>query len=281
MALSRRRLLVSLFVVGALAGAGVAAVLFYPDPAGAAITAEQVDLSPLDRVPPETWRRVAAKRIFFAHKSVGDDIVAGLADIAARKPGVVPPVLVAEGPTERPGLTHCQNGVNEDPLSKLAAFSAALDAGPPPDVAAVKFCYLDFAAVPPADLFAAYRSAIDALRSRHPGTTFVHVTMPLNHVAVGPKARVNAMLGREVAGYAGNRVRAEYNRLLRAEYAEREPIFDLARTESTLPDGRRATFEGGVECMAEGYTRDGGHLSEAGRLAAARDFLLALAGAAK
>ena len=273
----RRTLLTSLLVVGALA-AGAAAYLFRPDPAGAEIAAEQVDLSPLDRVPAETWQRLAAKRIFFAHKSVGDNIVTGLTDIAARKPGVVPPITLAESsPSDAAGLTHCDNGENHDPASKIAAFSAALDAGPAPDIAVLKFCFLDADAMAAGELFAAYKAAVAALRERHPATTFVHVTMPLSRVQTGAKARVKSALGMEVYGHAPNRARAEYNRLLRAEYGGKEPMFDVARTESTLPDGRRAVFGGGVECMAWGYTPDGGHLSEAGRLAAARDFLLTLA----
>lgn len=277
----RRTLLLSLLLVGVGAG-GAAAFLLRPDPAGASVTSEQVDLAPLDRVPAETWQRLGSKRVFFAHKSVGDDIVAGLAEIAARKPGIVPPIVRTPGSTGGdPGFAHCDNGENHDPASKIAAFSAALDEGPEPDLAVLKFCFLDVDAMPRAELFAAYKAAIAALRERHPGVTFVHVTMPLTRVQTGARARVRSVLGMDVYGYAPNVGRAEYNRLLRAQYEGREPVFDLARTESTLPDGRRAVFGDGIECMAEGYTRDGGHLSEAGRLAAARDFLLALAEASR
>ncbi|MCC6659358.1 MAG: SGNH/GDSL hydrolase family protein [Phycisphaerales bacterium] len=276
-----RRFLAGISVLGLLACAAAAAVLLRPDPAGASITPQEVDLSPLDRIPAAAWDRLAARRIYFAHKSVGDDIVAGIEQIRAARPQISLAVLAADGPGEQPGMTHCQNGTNEDPMSKIAAFSAGLESGPAPDIAILKFCYVDYGALPPAELFAAYKAAIDSLRSRNPGTTFIHVTMPLTHVASGPRARLRALLGRDVTGYSQNRVRNEYNRLLRAEYSGREPVFDLARTESTLPDGRRATFDSDQECMAAGYTSDGGHLSEAGRLAAARDFLLTLAGAAE
>jgi hypothetical protein len=74
--------------------------------------------------------------------------------------------------------------------------------------------------------------------------------------------------------------RDEYNRLLRATYAGREPVFDLARVESTAPDGTRVTVTwNGITApaLSPAYTDDGGHLNARGRLAAAREFLTVLA----
>ncbi len=88
------------------------------------------------------------------------------------------------------------------------------------------------------------------------------------------------LFGRSPYGTVENVRRDEYNRLLRATYAGREPIFDLARIESTAPDGRlvTVTWDGiTVPAMAPEYTVDGGHLNALGRQRAAREFIAVLA----
>jgi lysophospholipase L1-like esterase len=77
--------------------------------------------------------------------------------------------------------------------------------------------------------------------------------------------------------------RAQYNTLLRRAYAGREPLFDLARIESTAPDGHAVTVEWNASvapAMASAYTDDGGHLNEQGRDVAARALIRVLAQAA-
>src|SRR5205085_12594035 len=67
-------------------------------------------------------------------------------------------------------------------------------------------------------------------------------------------------------------------------YAGREPIFDLARVESTAPDGKlvTVTWEGvTAPAMAAQYTEDGGHLNALGRARAAREFIAVLARASQ
>ena len=129
-------------------------------------------------------------------------------------------------------------------------------------------------------LFARYRATIDDLRTKNPGTTFVHVTAPLTVVQGGVKENLKRLLGRAPYGTIENMRREEYNTLLRQAYREREPIFDLARVESTAPDGTVVTTEwkGSVApAMAPAYTDDGGHLNAAGKLRAARELVSVLA----
>jgi hypothetical protein len=74
--------------------------------------------------------------------------------------------------------------------------------------------------------------------------------------------------------------RQEYNNLLRQAYQGREPIFDLARVESTTADGRAATatWQGkSVPILVKEYTDDGGHLNALGRTRAARELIAVLA----
>jgi hypothetical protein len=149
------------------------------------------------------------------------------------------------------------------------------------EVALVKFCYVDFSADTDAKaLFARYRASIDVLRSRHPGTTFVHVTAPLTEVQGGAKGLLKRLLGRAPYGTVENVRREEYNALLRETYGGREPIFDLARIESVAPDGTAVTTQWKgrvVPAMAPVFTEDGGHLNAAGKLRAARELVSVLA----
>lgn len=212
-------------------------------------------------------QRVAHERIFFGHQSVGAQILQGVKELSAKE-GV--PVFIKDEFVPE----------NGEPLRKLAAFKAAVGAGSRYDVALVKFCYVDITAdTDPAVLFDHYRQAIGELRAKNPHTVFVHATLPLTTVQSGPKAWVKRALGRSPYGTVENVKRDEYNRLLRATYAGREPIFDLARIESTAPDGTlvTVTWEGiTVPAMSPAYTTDGGHLNAVGRALAAREFLAVL-----
>jgi lysophospholipase L1-like esterase len=77
-----------------------------------------------------------------------------------------------------------------------------------------------------------------------------------------------------------NQYPATNNELLIKEYDGKEPVFDLAKTESTLPDGTRETFtkDGKTHySMVLEYTHDGGHLNETGHKKAAEQLLILLA----
>jgi len=82
------------------------------------------------------------------------------------------------------------------------------------------------------------------------------------------------MLGRAPYGTIENLRREEYNTLLRRAFRGREPIFDLARVESTAPDGTTASVNwNGHERAGHGRGNTpttGGHLNAKGKLLAAR-----------
>lgn len=213
---------------------------------------------------------VAQRRVFFAHQSVGANILEGVRELAGRG-----------GVRVRIDDTYVER--NGEPLRKLANFADALGEGSRYDIALVKFCYVDVnAATDAAALFARYRAAIDQLRKRNPRTTFVHVTLPLTTVQTGMKALAKRALGRDPSGTVENVRREQYNALLRKTYAGREPLFDLARLESTGPDGAAVTVSwhhAVAPALSPAWTDDGGHLNEAGRLRAARELLRVLAAA--
>jgi hypothetical protein len=179
-------------------------------------------------------------------------------------------------------LGHTFVAENGEPLKKLEAFRAALG-GAAPDLALVKFCYVDIDRDTDVGLlFERYQATLAELRKANPRTVFVHVTVPLTTVQSGFKAWAKRLLDRPPAGLPENQRRDEYNRLLRAAYAGREPLFDLAGVESSTPDGRavRLIWHGArVPMLLPQYTSDGGHLNAEGRRRAARELIAVLAAA--
>jgi hypothetical protein len=108
----------------------------------------------------------------------------------------------------------------------------------------------------------------------------VHVTAPLTIVSGGLKASLKKLFGLAPYGIIENMRREEYNTLLRQTYQGREPIFDLARVESTALNGVAVSVEwkGSVVPVLDSvYTDDGGHLNTVGKLRAARELISVLA----
>jgi hypothetical protein len=235
----------------------------------------------------QVWQRVASKKIFWGHQSVGFDILEGV-DLGGRRiikkrlqvvDSTDPSVFDGAG-----ALAHAALGSNADPRSKIDAFVDTMEGGMgnTADLAFLKFCYLDFQ--PGSDvraLFTDYKQAIDALALRYPETTFAHMTVPLTERQTGPKALIKKLMGRPIAGFEDNLKRYQFNLLLKVEYGAKSPIFDLAEIESIHPDGSRETVhvrDNIVPALVPAYTYDGGHLNQLGRQNAARRFLHFLAG---
>lgn len=228
---------------------------------------------------------ISARRIFFGHQSVGLDLIEGLRELAALEG--VPLRVVEAGQAAGPGgaLIHQALPENGDPLRKLRSFAAAFQGGGAAgaDLALMKFCYVDVnAGTDVAALFAAYQRTVAEVEAANPGLVLVHVTLPLQAVEGGLRGWAKERLGRPRWGVEHDARREAYNELLRAAYRGKAPIFDLAAAESTRPDGgaETAAFEGRpVRVLVPAYTDDGGHLNRAGRLAAARALVAALAAA--
>src|SRR5438105_13186603 len=86
---------------------------------------------------------LATKRIYFAHQSVGANILEGVADLAR---SVGAPVRIVQAPRAADvpagAFGHFFVPENGAPLEKLANFETALGSGAGIDIALVKFCYV-------------------------------------------------------------------------------------------------------------------------------------------
>jgi hypothetical protein len=235
---------------------------------------------------PGRWRAVAARTVYFGHRSVGDDIIAavdalngkhslGLRLVRTREPSVV----------SGPAFVDFHAGGNRYPASKNAAMLEILDRRLHPDrpIVLLKYCYADIGHDSDVHaLFTAYRITVAKIRSRHPDATMVHSTVPLTTVETAAKAVVKALFGRSSVRQDAV-ARQQYNSLVRAAYTDTEPLFDIARIESTNGDGRTASFKWRgeeIETLACEYSRDGGHLNARGQAVVATELLNVLAAVA-
>jgi lysophospholipase L1-like esterase len=221
--------------------------------------------------------QLAQRRVFFAHQSVGGNLIEGLQSLA-RDNGVTLQVRDVARDPNVPNQTfgHVFVGENGKPLAKLDEYKDRLakQRSTPPDLAMVKLCFLDFTAdTDPKAVFARYQADLAALRSQLPTTRFVHVTTPLTTIETGPKAWLKRVLGRSPYGVVENQKREQYNQLMRSAYAGREPLFDLAKLESTGEDGSKTLTTSGdtqTAALTAAYTSDGSHLNPHGERIAAR-----------
>lgn len=230
-------------------------------------------------------RAVAGARVFFAHQSVGVNILDGLADVYQAH-GLPAPRTVQPGeagPEDR--LIEVRIGENGDGLGKIEAFDALLRDGLAEDldVAILKLCYTDIREGEDVGrLFRAYTDTLTALEQDYPEVTFVAATVPLQ-VKRGPLGKVKAWLGKpDRLGPEHNTTREQFNALVRAEYAGTGHLFDVASIESTSPDGNRKAGKHDGELyysLDKAYASDSGHLNATGAAAVAEGFVAAVAGA--
>lgn len=239
----------------------------------------------IEKISPAQWQRLAEKRIFFGHKSVGNNIIEGMQELLKAHPDIRMDIAKTENPADiKPGtFTHDAVGKNGEPKTKIQDFVAKMESGiaGKADIAFFKFCYVDITSATDVNaIFHEYIKAMAELKKKYPHTTFVHITTPLMWKEPNfPKGIIKRLLGK--GGEADNAARNAYNELLRKEYTGKEPIFDLARLEAIRPDKTVNTFfwKGNrYPALVPEYTDDGGHLSSKGKTMIAEQMLVFLSG---
>lgn len=234
--------------------------------------------SAYDQISASEWEAVTAKRTFFGHQSVGENILSGVRTLASGSHANLAVKELATATTGA-GIVHFRIGTNEDPHSKIREFERIMRgaAANGADVALMKFCYLDIVGnTDVKSLAEAYISSIDNLARRFPKTTFVAVTVPLTTVQGGVKALVKRAIGRIPSGYVENVRRQQFNRIIREKYANQNLLFDLAKFESE--GSTHFQYQGSTfETLNPVLTSDGGHLNSRGELLVATKLLIFIA----
>lgn len=252
----------------------------------------KIKLPSLEDIPASAWQQLSAKKIFFGHQSVGANIIDGIKDIIREHP-YIKLNIVTVPPKEsyhftHPAFLHKRIGRNMDPESKIDDFADNIEHKliVKPDIAILKFCYVDFN--PTTDInkvFDYYINTISQLQKRFPEITFVHVTVPLTCYAPGLDGLVKGLKDviKQIIGktnlydFSCSNI---YNRKLIAMFKGKQPVFDLALIESTREDGTRVYYlkNGTIYYeLAKEYTNDGGHLNKIGRRKVAEQLLIFLA----
>ncbi len=248
-------------------------------------TTNKVTFPTIKDVPAKAWQKLAQKRIYFGHQSVGNNILDGVRDVMKENPQVKLNIKETSDPNDfnAPIFAHARVGKNMDPLSKCDSLADNMTQGlkQKVDIAFFKFCYIDILnATDVNQVFNTYKDTIERVKKNSPNTMIIHVTTPVRVVQTGLKVWTKKVIGRPIGGYDDNIKRERFNTLLRKEYSGKEPIFDLAGIESIFPDGSRSTFKkDGKEypALVPAYTNDGGHLNELGRKVVAEQLLILLA----
>jgi hypothetical protein len=209
-------------------------------------------------------RTLSAKAIYFGHQSVGYNIMDGVQAIISGVTSVTPSIRETADPASMQAgiFAHAANGSNGDPIGKTTAFSNTVlgGVGSRVNIAFFKFCYVDFDGSTNVNaVFVDYQAKMAALEAAFPNVRFVHVTVPL-----------------ETGANSNNAVRERFSNLIRQTYSAGEPVFDLARVESTKSDGSTESYSG-VRALVGAYSSDGGHLNGTGQEVVAKALVLYLA----
>ena len=231
-----------------------------------------------------SWKALSGKRIYFGHQSVGFNIIQGVNEVMKENPLIKLKVVETNNPGDlkEPILAHSRVGKNTDPQSKCDSFAELIEKefGNKADIAFFKFCFVDITAGSDVEkVFSYYRNTMEHLKKRYPKVTFIHMTVPLTIVQSGVKAWIKEIIGRPIDGYADNFKRCEFNELMKKEYQGKDPIFDLAKIESTYPEGRQLSLEKNGRifyALIPEFTDDGGHLNAKGRKIVAEQLLFLL-----
>ena len=221
------------------------------------------------------WDAARSRTVFFAHQSVGENILDGLRRIASAE-GYPAMTIVETGAAMAtgPALWHEKVGQNGDPMSKIKGFTDALNAGAGAraDIALMKFCFWDIQKdTDVKSVFSAYKDAMTHVSRQFPNLTLVHTTVPLVVEDTDWKASVRRLLGMPVPTDLDNAAREELNKMIRQEYGSRAALFDIAALEQQTP------ARAGVPYLAAAYSSDGAHLNDAGRRVVAAGLVKSLA----
>ncbi len=243
-------------------------------------------LASISDIPAKTWTELSQKRIYFAHMSVGHDILEGVQNLVNESAQIALDIVEGKdrGSPTRPAILHSEVGRNTEPLAKISDFKAIVrEIGDRLDMAMLKFCYVDVRyGTDLSALFNAYRLAVAELQDAFPELQIMHMTVPLCSMPATAKSKtkffVNQVLKRPTV-LDDNVQRLRYNEMVRQEFGQTN-LFDLAFVESISPDNVQyiaKTPQDESPFLLGEYTYDGGHLNDAGKRHVGTQFLLALA----
>lgn len=218
--------------------------------------------------------------VYFGHKSVGKNVIEGIKEIAQANSISNLSILKLD---EDEKLTqnyfvHSSIGKNGDPISKIEEFRKNIELliNENLKVAMMKFCFADFDINSDINgIFQRYVTEIDSIKNDYPDLFIIHFTVPLKaEKSFLGKLKAFAK-GESNKNFYDNLARNKYNDLIYSNFSA-DNIFDIAKIESTYPDGEREIKNlKGNQCyfMINEYSRDGSHLNEIGQKLVAKELI--------
>jgi hypothetical protein len=210
-------------------------------------------------------RNISAKantvKCYFAHASVGANMIDGLTELRTKDPEAFPLrsfFCQATPPANlEAGMVYEHNRGNPGWKTKMDLFEECVRKdwhAPKVDIVMNKLCYIDQYASAKY-----YIHSMTNLEASVPGTRVVYMTVPL---------MTNAD--------SDNFLRNGFNERVRTwTRANNRILFDIADIEAHDRSGKACTFEyrgKTYQKLCDAYTQDGGHLNETGRQLVARGF---------
>ncbi|MBN2523265.1 MAG: hypothetical protein JXB24_08305 [Bacteroidales bacterium] len=219
------------------------------------------------------WNLLAETRIFFGHRSVGNNILDGITELKNESDPKGFSIIETKNGSEidHPLFAHALIGENRFPKSKIDEFVRILDGGmaDSADLAFMKLCFADInRQTDIKELFDYYKSSMDSVKTEYPHLKIFHITVPLIIKQEGIKGLIKRILLMD-----DNLYRHRYNELMRACYNTSE-LFDLAKIESTFPDNTGYLYGiRKIPGLIPQYASDGGHLNQTGKLLTGNELL--------
>ena len=252
---------------------------------GGEMSKETIKFPSIKDVPASAWEKLSQKKIYFGHQSVGFNIIDGIKDLMKENPQIKLNIVeTADQSDFKLGLfAHSRVGKNVDSKSKTDEFVEFINKGigGKADAAALKFCYVDIKSdTNTKNVYLDYSNSISQLKKKYPDMTIIHFTVPLTTTKTTWKTWIKKAMGKKTWEYDDNIKRNEYNEMLLKEYEGKELILDIAKIESTFPNGTRCSFTKDGKTyysMVPEYTYDSCHLNELGRKKVAEQLLILLA----
>ena len=211
--------------------------------------------------PPAIKEKISSLKWYFAHASVGMDMMGGIADLHSSDAGNFQFQAASADkspPTKtQPSSIYEHNRGNPGWKAKFDQFESCVRNGwhaPQVNIALNKLCFIDQAAS-----YKYYLHSMTNLEAEFPQTIFVYMTIPLTTASDGD-----------------NYLRHAFNERVR-DWCQKNGrvLFDIADIEAHDPDGKLCTFSyrnKTAQKLSEKYTNDGGHLVGGGRQLVARGF---------
>ncbi len=212
------------------------------------------------------------KRIFFGHQSVGMSILDGIDELQKLYGSNYVKIVETRDCSDliQPAIGHFKVGKILYPKSKIDDFVNIIDngIGDCVDVAFMKIGFPDINKhTDVEDLFNYYRRSMDSIKEKYDNLRLIHCTVSLTTKPSGIKG-----IAKRVLKMDNNVYRNEFNELMRSYYEGNE-IFDIAKIQSTSPDGIRYSYRKNIPGMVPEYSSDGGHLSKKGKLVLASELI--------